>query len=61
MDINGYKIHIRKGVIQGGILSPKFFNIFYDTLLDKLEKLEVFILAYADDIVIATIGKLKIS
>ena len=27
-------INIRKGVIQGGILSPKLFNIFYDTLLD---------------------------
>ena len=61
LDINGLKIHIRKGVIQGGILSPKLFNIFYDTLLDKLEKLEVFILAYADDIVIAIIGKIKIT
>ena len=44
-------------MVQGGILSPKLFNIFYDTLLDKLEKLEVFIMAYADDIVITAVGK----
>ena len=43
-------IYMRKGVIQGGILSPKLFNIFYDTLIDKLDKLKVFMIAYADDI-----------
>ena len=44
---------MRKGVIQGGILSPKLFNIFYDSLIDKIDKLKYFIIAYADDITIA--------
>ena len=47
-------------MIQGGILSPKLFNIFYDTLLDKLEKEGIFFIAYADDIVIATLGASQI-
>ena len=51
---------IRKGVIQGGILSPKLFNIFYDTLLDELEKQGLSFIAYADDIVIATNGIIEI-
>ena len=42
-------------------MSPKLFNIFYDSLLDRLEKLEVFIVAYADDIVIGTTSKPMIS
>ena len=42
-----------RGVIQGGILSPKLFNIFYDTLIEKLDNLKIFMIAYADDIVIA--------
>jgi len=29
----------------------------YDTLLDRLEKLKIFISAYADDIVLGIIGK----
>ena len=37
--VDGEKIKIKKGVIQGGILSPKLFNIFYDKLIEKLDKL----------------------
>ena len=44
---------MRKGVIQGAILSPKLFNIFYDTLIEKIDNLKYFIIAYADDISIA--------
>ena len=47
---------IKRGVIQGGIISPKLFNIFYDSLIDRLDKLGIFIMAYADDIVIGIIG-----
>ena len=50
---------ITKGVIQGGILSPKLFNIFYNTLLERLEKHGIFIMAYADDIVLAMLGRTK--
>ena len=42
-------------------MSSKLFNIFYDSLLNRLEKLEVFIVAYADDIVIGTTSKPMIS
>ena len=44
---------MKKGVIQGAILSPKLFNIFYDTLIDKLATLKFFTIAYADDISLA--------
>ena len=43
-------------MIQGGILSPKLFNIFYDTLIEKIDNLKYFIIAYADDITIAVIN-----
>ena len=46
-------------MIQGGILSPKLFNIFYDTLIERLEKHGIFIMAYADDIVLAMLGRTK--
>jgi len=45
--------YIRIGVVQGGIISPKLFNIFYDTLIEKIDKLKYFIIAYADDVSIA--------
>ena len=48
-------MNIRIGVIQGGILSPKLFNIFYDTLINKIDNLKYFIIAYADDVTIAVI------
>ena len=44
---------MKKGVIQGAILSPKLFNIFYDTLIEKLDNMKIFIIAYADDISLA--------
>ena len=43
-------------MVQGGILSPKLFNIFYDTLINKIDNLGFFIIAYADDITIAVIN-----
>ena len=53
--VQNEKYYIRVGVIQGGILSPKLFNIFYDSLINKLDNLKYFIIAYADDITIAVI------
>ena len=43
-------------MVQGGILSPKLFNIFYDTLINKIDNLGLFIISYADDITIAVIN-----
>ena len=42
-------------MIQGAILSPKLFNIFYDTLIKKIDNLKYFIIAYADDVTIAVV------
>ena len=36
-------------------MSPKLFNIFYDTLIRKIDNLKFFIIAYADDVTIAVI------
>ena len=51
--IGNKEIFMKKGVIQGGILSPQLFNIFYDTLISKLDNMKIFIIAYADDISLA--------
>ena len=55
LEVKGKLEYIRIGVIQGGILSPKLFNIFYDTLINKIDNLKYFIIAYADDVTIAVI------
>ena len=34
-------------------MSPKLFNIFYDTLIEKLANAKIFMIAYADDISLA--------
>ena len=52
IEIGDKSIKVERGVIQGGILSPKLFAIFYDTLLDKIEKAGYFMCVYADDIVL---------
>ena len=48
---------IKKGVIQGGIISPTLFNIFLNDLIIKLKAIDVYIFAYADDIAICGLGK----
>ena len=53
IEIGEHTVKVEKGVIQGGILSPKLFAIFYDTLLDKIENAKYFMCVYADDIVLA--------
>lgn len=55
IEVQGQLEYIRIGVIQGGILSPKLFNIFYDTLIDKLDKLKYFIIGYADDVTVGVV------
>ena len=42
---------IRKGVPQGGCLSPILFNIYINPLITTLRETGVQVLAYADDIV----------
>ena len=55
IQINDKQLDIKIGTIQGGILSPKLFNIFYDTLISKLDNLKYFIITYADDVSIAVV------
>ena len=42
IDIDGTLVRVDKGVIQGGILSPALFTIFYDTLLTRLGRFKYF-------------------
>ena len=47
---------IRKGVPQGGCLSPILFNIYINPLITALRDTGVQVLAYADDIVFLAQG-----
>ena len=61
IQIGSERVKIKKGVVQGGLLSPKLFNLFYDTLIDKLDNLGIFITAYADDVTILTESNPKLT
>ena len=47
---------IRKGVPQGGCLSPILFNMYINPLISELRETGVQVLAYADDIVFLAKG-----
>lgn len=49
-------VKIKRGVLQGGILSPYFFNIFIDDLANELIINGFKIYLFADDLAILTIG-----
>ena len=64
-DANSIKFNVSNGVRQGGILSPKFFNIYIKNLLDNFTALNlgchfagIFMgaFAYAYDIVLLVSG-----
>ena len=46
-----------KGCPQGGVLSPLFWTLIADEMLEKLHNQGCFAIAYADDIIIVIIGK----
>jgi hypothetical protein len=49
---------LRRGVPQGGILSPLIWNIIFDELLEEMErKTKVRSQAFADDMILFTTGK----
>ena len=50
---------IKKGVLQGGVLSPELFNRFINDLANELKKINVKIYLYADDLGVIFTGKKK--
>ena len=57
-----FAVKIRKGVLQGGILSPLLFTLYIDDLaaiLEKNQSLKAYF--YANDLAVLTKGKCNVS
>ena len=50
-------ININGGVLQGSVISPMLFDVFFDDLVRKLGAECFEVLAYADDIAVISIGE----
>ena len=48
---------IRRGVIQGGVISPTLFIIMFNDLMRELKDKRFIALAYADDLAIIGFNK----
>ncbi|KAL1448444.1 hypothetical protein WDU94_012211 [Cyamophila willieti] len=53
------EIYATRGCPQGGVISPRLWNLVADELLNELDKAGFFSLGYADDFVILVRGKHK--
>ena len=51
-------VPIRRGVLQGGVLSPDLFNRYVDDLAERLKNKGFEAFFYADDLAIITFGEL---
>ena len=54
-------VQTSKGVMQGGVLSPKLFALYINDMLTALNSYGIAAWALADDIVIATRGEYHLS
>ena len=55
--VSNKNIPIKKGLIQGGVLSPTLFIIMFNDLMTELKRNKYISFAYADDL--AVVGFLK--
>lgn len=55
--VNGKKIPIGSGVIQGGVLSPSLFIIMFNDLIETLSSRGFDVFAYADDLAVIVNSK----
>ena len=49
--------NVGRGVIQGGVLSPTLFIIMFNDLIEELERNNLKIFAYADDLAVTGITR----
>ncbi len=45
-------VPVKKGVLQGGVLSPTLFNYYINDLLDQLSRSDFIVYCYADDLAV---------
>jgi hypothetical protein len=53
-------VPIRRGVLQGGVLSPDLFNRYINDLAERLSREEYAAFYYADDLAVIVHGKARV-
>ena len=60
MEIEGDKIWVNRGQIQGSMLSPDLFNVFINDLIGILSKARLTPIVYADDLAVICDGESRL-
>jgi hypothetical protein len=58
IDINSNTVRIKRGVLQGSLISPFLFNFYLNDLIQQLGRVVPIdnVFGYADDLLIVTLG-----
>jgi hypothetical protein len=59
--VQGHRVKTNVGVPQGAVLSPTLFNLYINSMLEKLREKGITALAFADDVALVAKGERKMA